>query len=271
MTPLNQSIEDLIERLVVFEKSVAKLKTASVSGSVLRKEAKTLYKDWLLVLGQVEQGVGIDPGKLTALSESWTRLRSLANGKNPKTAYRKSLKVLISELESDVLHPLIKKAGLKTLGGTAKTVLANVSDTQITAYLDEAVICAQHDCLRAAVILFWCAAASRIQTKLLTLGLSVLESEFDKMRLDQGILFRSFNRVYKMTSNPDIQEIADAHLVLLCRFLGWIDDSQFKQLKGCLDLRNASGHPGGYRPDAVKLQVYLADLVQLVLANPRFA
>jgi len=66
---------------------------------------------------------------------------------------------------------------------------------------------------------------------------------------------------------PDLQEVPDAHLILLWKFLGWSDGSQYKQLRGCLDLRNASGHPGEYIPDSVKLQSYYADLVQLVLGG----
>jgi hypothetical protein len=55
MSDTVQSIEDLIERLVELDGSVKKLKTASVSGSVLRQEAKDIHKDWLPVCGLLEQ------------------------------------------------------------------------------------------------------------------------------------------------------------------------------------------------------------------------
>jgi len=56
-------------------------------------------------------------------------------------------------------------------------------------------------------------------------------------------------------------------LILLCRFLTYLDDTQYKHLKGALDLRNGCGHPTGYHPDKVKLQAYYADITQLVLLN----
>jgi len=68
-----------------------------------------------------------------------------------------------------------------------------------------------------------------------------------------------------------VQEAADAHLILLCRYLTYLDDTQYKHLKGALDLRNGCGHPTGYEPDPVKLQAYYADITQLVLLNPKFA
>lgn len=91
------------------------------------------------------------------------------------------------------------------------------------------------------------------------------------MRLDTGMLFRTFTKAVKLTTPGDIQEVADAHLILLCRSLGWFDDSEYKQLKGALDLRNSCGHPTNYQPDSVKLQAYYSDITQLVLLNPKFA
>lgn len=64
---------------------------------------------------------------------------------------------------------------------------------------------------------------------------------------------------------------AITHLILLCRFLTYLDDTQYKHLKGALDLRNGCGHPTGYQPDPVKLQAYYADIAQLVLLNSKFA
>jgi hypothetical protein len=43
-----------------------------------------------------------------------------------------------------------------------------------------------------------------------------------------------------------------------------------KHLKNALDLRNGCGHPTGYQPDPVRLQAYYADIIQLVLLNPKF-
>jgi hypothetical protein len=61
--------------------------------------------------------------------------------------------------------------------------------------------------------------ASKVHTKLLTLGLPALEAGFDKMKLDTGIMFRTFTKTVKLTTTGAIQEIPDANLILLCRFL----------------------------------------------------
>lgn len=51
----------------------------------------------------------------------------------------------------------------------------------------------------------------------------------------------------------------------------YLDDTQYKHLKGALDLWNGCGHPTGDQPDPVKLQAYYSDITQLVLLNPKFA
>jgi hypothetical protein len=46
--------------------------------------------------------------------------------------------------------------------------------------------------------------------------------------------------------------------------------ADLERLRGDLDLGNACAHPAQYQLDVVRLQVYFADLVQMVLANPAF-
>ena len=99
----------------------------------------------------------------------------------------------------------------------------------------------------------------------------VLTAEFAKMKADKGLMFKSFQKDYTFTTDLDVQEAADAHLILICRFLMYLDDTQYKHLKNALDLRNGCGHPTGYQPDPVKLQGYYSDIAQLVLLNPNFA
>ncbi len=91
------------------------------------------------------------------------------------------------------------------------------------------------------------------------------------MKADKGLMFKVFTKDYLFTTDLDVQEAADAHLILLCRFMMLLDDTQYKHLKGALDLRNGCSHPTGYQPDPVKLQAYYADITQLVLLNSKFA
>ncbi len=119
-----------------------------------------------------------------------------------------------------------------------------------------------------SLVLAWCAVAYKIQHTLVSLGIPTLKRA--KMKADKGLLFKTINKEDVFTNDPDVQEAADAHLILLCRFLTWLDDTQYKHLRNALDLRNGCGHPTGYQPDPVKRQAYYSDITQLVLLNPKF-
>lgn len=266
-----QALEDLLEELAAIQKGVNKLKTKSVSGQPLRKRVKDANKTWLPVQGLLESGGFIDSGKLQEVAESWKKLAKLADSANPKALYKPLIKAILSATETEILHPFIKGSAIQTIGDTLRKLVQPISDPELLKYLDESIQCAEKNCVRASVVLAWCAVAYKVHTKLTSLGIATLNAEFAKMKTDKGLMFKAFTKDYVFSTDPDVQEAADAHLILLCRFLTYLDDTQYKHLKGALDLRNGCSHPTGYQPDPVKLQAYYSDITQLVLLNPKFA
>ncbi len=265
------ALEEILEELAAIQKEVGKLKTASVSGQGLRKRVKDVYKKWLPIAGLLESGHIVDSGQLQETSEAWATLVKLTNNASPKSQYKLLLRTICTKSESELLHKFIKGSAIQTIGDTLRKLVQPVSDPTLLKYLDESIRCAETGCVRASVVLAWCAVAHVVQRKLTSLGLAMLNSEFAKMKADKGLMFRAFTKDYVFATDPDVQEAVDAHLILLCRFLAYLDDTQYKHLKSALDLRNGCGHPTGYQPDTVKLQAYYADVSQLVLLNPKFA
>jgi hypothetical protein len=270
MMDVAQALEDLLEELVAIQKEVNKLKTASVSGQPLRKRIKEAHKTWLPIAGLLEAGNIVDSAQLQEVSSSWFSMVKLTASASPKNLYKNLLKGIVSRTEEEILYKYIKNSAIETIGDALRRLVQPVSDPQLLKYLDESIRCAENGCVRASVVLAWCAVAHMVHKKLASLGIATLNAEFAKMKVDKGLMFRAFTKDYVFSNDPDIQEAADAHLILLCRFLTYLDDTQYKHLKGALDLRNGCGHPTGYQPDPVKLQAYYADVTQLVLLNPKF-
>lgn len=266
-----QALEDVIEALVAIQKDVNKLTTASVSGQALRKRVKDTHKAWLPIAGVLENGNLVDSAQVQEVSDDWTALVKLTNNASAKSQYKVLLKTIIKKTENELLHRFIKGSAIQTVGDALRKLVQPISDPELLKYLDESIRCAETSCVRASVVLAWCAVAHVVHRKLTSLGISTLNTEFARMKADKGLMFRGFTKDYVFSTDPDVQEAADAHLILLCRFLTYLDDTQYKHLKGALDLRNGCGHPTGYQPDPVKLQAYYADIAQLVLLNPRFA
>jgi hypothetical protein len=266
-----QELEDVLEELVAIQKDVNKLKTASVSGQPLRKRIKDGYKKWLPVAGVLETGAIVDAAELQEVAAAWEALDKLANKPSPKKQHKGLLKEIVAKTESELLHKFIKGSAIQTIGDPLRKLVQPIGDPELLKYLDESIRCAETNCVRASVVLAWCAVAHVLHRKLTSLGIAALNAEFAKMKADKGLMFKSFSRDYVFSTEPDVQEAADAHLILLCRFLTYLDDTQYKHLKAALDLRNGCGHPTGYQPDPVKLQAYYADITQLVLLNPKLA
>lgn len=266
-----QALEDVLEELVSIQKGVNKLKTASVSGQALRMRIKNVHKRWLPVAGVLETGNIVDITQLQEVLNAWTAIVKLTNSASPKKSYKVLLKIIIAKTESELLHKFIKGSAIQTIGDTLRKLVQPISNPELLKYLDESIRCAETNCVRASVVLAWCAVAHMVHKKLTSLGISSLNAEFARMKVDKGLMFRTFTKDYVFSTDPDVQEAADAHLILLCRFLTYLDDTQYKHLKGALELRNGCGHPTGYQPDPVKLQAYYSDITQLVLLNPRFA
>lgn len=265
-----QGLENTLEELVAIQKDIHKLKTASVSGQALRKQIKDTYKNWLPIAGVLESGNVVDIAQLQEVSEAWKALARLAGNASPKKQYKPLLRAVITKTENDLLHVFIKGSAVQSIGDTLRRLVQPIGDPELLRYLDESIRCAETNCIRASVVLAWCAVAYMVHKKLRSLGIAALNAEFSKMKADKGLMFRGFTKDYVFSTDLDVQEAADAHLILLCRFLTYLDDTQYKHLKGALDLRNGCGHPTGYLPDPVKLQAYYADITQLVLLNPKF-
>jgi hypothetical protein len=266
-----QALEDLLEELISIQREINKLKTASVSGQALRKRVKDAHKKWLPVAGVLETGSIVDSSDLQEVSVAWTAMVKLANNASPKKQYKVLFKTIITKTENELLHKFIKGSAIQTIGDSLRKLVQPIADPELLKYLDESIRCAERNCVRASVVLAWCAVAHVIHRKLTSLGIPTLNAEFAKMKTDKGLMFRSFTKDHVFSTDLDVQEAADAHLILLCRFMMFLDDTQYKHLKGALDLRNGCGHPTGYQPDPVKLQAYYADIAQLVLLNPKLA
>lgn len=266
-----QKLEDLLEGLTAVQKDISRLTTKSVSGAALRKRIKDIHKQlWLPVAGLLENEGSLDPADVQSVADHWKRLVKLADGANPKAQYKPLIKSILATTETELLYSIIKSSAIQTIGASLRKMTSAITDPDLIKYLDESIACAEASCVRGSVVLAWCAVSFRIQQKLVSLGLPLLESEFDRMRQDQGMMFKAFSRAYKISTPPDVQEIPDAHLILLSRFLSYLDDTEYRHLKAALDLRNGCGHPSGYQPDPIKLQAYYGDIIKLVLTNSRF-
>ena len=137
-------------------------------------------------------------------------------------------------------------------------------------YLDEAAKCARQNCLRAAIILGWCAAMNRMHRKISEEGFSNFNRATRDMKARTYGRFKRFNKEYRINSISELREVFDTDILWVLEFLGHIDSNEHQRLRYCFLLRNNSAHPGEAPITGENLYSFYSDIMRIVLKNKRF-
>lgn len=118
-----------------------------------------------------------------------------------------------------------------------KAALEKVKNSEAHAFLEEAVNCYGHRLYRAAVVLSWVGALSLIYGYVVGNKLTEFNAEATRRDAD-----------WRRATNADgLARMKEATFLIVAESIGVIGKSVKLQLEGCLNLRNACGHPNTYR------------------------
>lgn len=137
-------------------------------------------------------------------------------------------------------------------------MLTNVQNEDERDYLLEAMKCISARAYRAAVVFGWTAAIRNIHHRCLRHSLSSL-NQFIKKHKPKAKEIRKLD---------DFAYVNDQVILNVSQDLGEFDKNETAILGHCLDLRNKCGHPGKYRPEALRVTAFMEDLVTVVFAKP---
>ncbi|MCB0539848.1 MAG: phage integrase N-terminal SAM-like domain-containing protein [Bacteroidetes bacterium] len=121
-------------------------------------------------------------------------------------------------------------------------------------YLKEALMCMTSGSLRAGIIFSWNAAILNLRKKCFNHG---------KVSLNKA-LQNHYNKAKEIKKIEDFSYIQDALLLKAAQELGEIDKGEKDALEDCLDTRNKCGHPGKYKPKALKAASFMEELITIV-------
>jgi hypothetical protein len=137
--------------------------------------------------------------------------------------------------------------------------------------IDEAFRCYRIQCYRAAIVLIWGAAESRLRRFIVRrMGLSTFNSHSIAVCNAKVRPFAQFKQLYAPTVEAELEAIPDAHLLAVLLHSGDLDITQYGMLAECLNQRHVCGHPGLYVPGKHKCLAQAEDVFSIVIENPRF-
>lgn len=130
-------------------------------------------------------------------------------------------------------------------------LLDRLRDGNIRAFLAEAIECAERGLFRAAIVLAWIGAIGLLHRRVVERYLATF---------NEAARRRDRNWTDAQTAD-DLCRMRDAVFLEVAESISLLGRSLVKQLRWCLDLRNAAAHPSSLEIGANHVNAYLEVLV----------
>ena len=263
------TLEAFLARAKTLRKSLKAETVPTVGKTALRAEAKALGGQWHKEFAPKLKH-SLTSETLEKYGTQFTRLIKLSGPNNRAASYLATLELIIKPFNDDLLIPSQQGALVSQAPSSFDTFFAGLSNADESDYLAEAVACAKHGHLRAAVVLGWSAAVDRIQRVLEHKGLDKFNNMAQLMAAATSGRYKRFKKIDPVTSIAELQEVFDRPLLWVIEGMGMIDTNEHTRLGSCFDMRCHGAHPGNAPITPYNLMSFFSDLDQIVFLNPKF-
>ena len=262
-------LEDILSRAKALRKDLRGHAPRLVARKSLRDEAKSMGVLWHQeVLPKITSHV--EPEVLKPYSEAFTRLIKLSGPGNQAKSYLEALDTIIKPFSKVFLIPAQQGSFVSSASSDFDAFLVSITDGVEGEYFSEAIACAKHGYLRAAVVLGWSAAIDRIHRRIEEIGFQKFNNTSTQMAGQQAGRYKKFNQKQNVASLGDIREVFDNVILWIVEGMELIDTNQHTRLRSCFDMRCHSAHPGEAPITTYNLLSFFSDLDQIVFKNPKF-
>lgn len=264
----HDTLKALLIRLKTFRKSLKSETVSNVGKMALRNEASALGRDWHKDFAPRLKHC-LTPEALKNYGDQFTRLLKLSAPNNKVASYLAVIDTIIKPFNDELIIPSQQGA----FGGSASAFdafFANLSNTDESEYLAEAIACAKAGHLRAAAVLGWSAAIDRVHRVIDYNGLDKFNKMSQQMQAATTGRYRKFNKGQTVKSLAELREVFDSTILWVIEAMGMIDTNQHTRLGSCFDMRCHGAHPGDAPITTYNLMSFFSDLDQIIFSNTKF-
>jgi hypothetical protein len=263
-----EALKELLSQLRGFRTALRGESTERVARRADKALAEQLASTWFM---EICPGLGNAVGEdvLGRYSAHFKKLLELAGGNSRRTTYLRELDGLVASFRKDLVLPTqttMQQSGVLQLLGD---ILGDLP-VEESAYLSEAIACAQSGYLRASVVMGWCAAINRIHETIARLGFPRFNVASARIASESHGRFKRFNAPQNVSSVSDLRGVFDTQILWILEGMGLIDLNQHTRLRSCFDLRTQSAHPGDAPVTEYNLLSFFSDLNEIVFRNQAF-
>lgn len=269
MSVEHDQLEALLARVKALRKSLKAETGKSVNKLAIRNEAKALGGEWHRDFAPKLKH-SLTSEALQNYSTQFTRLIKISGPNNLLSSYLAAVELIIKPFSDELLIPSQQGALGTAATSSFDAFFASLSNADESDYLAEAVACAKHGHLRAAVVLGWSAAVDRIQRVLEHKGLDKFNNMVSQMAAATSGRYKRFKKIDAVTSIAELQEVFDRPLLWAIEGMGMIDTNEHTRLGSCFDMRCHGAHPGNAPITSYNLMSFFSDLDQIIFMNPKF-
>jgi len=265
--PLLASLKEFESRLKDLRREVKAEKVSQIAKISLRTTAEKLGTDWF---SSIEPGLklaNLDPSILLKYSENFHNLIKLSGPNNSRARYLTVLKDLSRKFRTDFVLPVQTSPASPT--SQLQTLLAGITNTSQSDYLEEAIECSNYKLYRAAAMLGWSAAIDQIHRAVEKIGYAKFNIASSAMASQTKGRFKKFNQVQNVSSLSEVREVFDNIILWILEGMQLIDSNQHTRLHSCFELRCQCSHPGEAPITEYNLLSFFSDINEIVFKNPK--
>jgi len=266
---LLSELEEHSEMISLLLSDLKKHVAVQVSSTQMRLQAKEIAMAWFNKIKPMLEKVNLEAIPLGNLSDSFERLLQYSKKVSRTSSYIALLEPLSKRYVEDLMHVVEIKNFQIQSGCNIDPYLEGLLEDD-KDYLLEAAKCAREDCIRASIIMGWCATINRIHQKIVNLGFTNFNQATSEMKSKSQGRYKRFTKEYNINSLSELREVFDTDLLWILEYLQLIDVNQHERLRHCFLLRNNCGHPGDAPITGENLYSFYSDVSQIILKNKAF-
>lgn len=249
--------------------AVAKEAAPLLRKKSLQDDARTISRQWFDTTRGHALTMGLTAAQLQPYDELFKALLTYSGAPNRRASYLKTLDGIRKTYRKELIQFVEVSQHRADNGPNIEPYLEGIPDTE-KAYLLEAKKCAAQGCLRAAIILGWCATIDRIHRKIMAVGFDRFSKATEEMKARDFGRFKRFMKSYRIETLSELREVFDTDILWIVEYLSLIDSNQHERLRHCFTMRNNSAHPGEAPITGENLYSFYSDVTSIVLKNKAF-
>lgn len=271
MNDLKNELDDFLKKIKAVKKILSKEKSPQVRKTNIIEKVKEIGNVWF---NEIKNNLSsfCSPEILKKYDKEFEELvqLSLSSG-NLKKSYILHVNNILGSFNKEIILSVHTKSQGKDINHTVlDSLIADLTDPEEGEYLKEAIKCAKHDFIRAAIVLGWCAAINRVHNKIEEIGFTKFNVTAAQMASATTGRFKRFPGIQTVTTISELREVFDNQVLWVVEGMGLIDINQHTRLRSCFEMRNQSAHPGDAPITPYNLMSFFSDLKEIVFKNKNF-